>query len=194
MTSNKPYLIRAMYEWMCDNAVTPYVYIDTRCSDIGLPDNLRVENPLVLNISPAACVNLVLDNAAITFQARFSGRVFDVFLPIDSIMAILAKETGEGLQFPAVAAEAGVSSDSLASDPQTFDSQASNPQVSDSLDAVDGALGAEYNQKNSHQDGRQMKPAAKARSSKRGEPKRNESKPNESKRNEPRRSSLKIIK
>lgn len=99
MTNNKPYLIRAMHDWICDNAATPYLYVDTEAENLNLPEHLLAENPLILNASPNACRNLALENDAISFQARFSGQVFDVYLPIDAIIAIVARENGQGMQF-----------------------------------------------------------------------------------------------
>lgn len=99
MTDNKPYLLRAMYEWICDNELTPYIYVDTRLSGILLPDNLLSESPQVLNISPSACQQLSLTNESVTFQARFAGQVFDVFLPIIAVIAIVARENGQGMTF-----------------------------------------------------------------------------------------------
>lgn len=99
MNSNKPYLIKALYEWISDNDCTPYIYIDTRFEQLLLPTNLLAETPLVLNISPTACQQLHIDNEAIAFQARFSGKVFDVYLPMDSVMAIIARENGQGMTF-----------------------------------------------------------------------------------------------
>lgn len=99
MTDNKPYLLRAMYEWICDNELTPYLYVDTRISGVFLPNHLLEETPQVLNISPASCQQLLLSNDAVTFQARFSGQVFDVFLPINAIVAIVVRENGQGMTF-----------------------------------------------------------------------------------------------
>lgn len=99
MTDSKPYLIRALYEWICDNEQTPYVYIDTRLQGLLLPDNLYDENPLILNIAPSACQYLQLGNENITFEARFGGRVFAVVLPVPAILAIVAKENGQGMSF-----------------------------------------------------------------------------------------------
>ncbi|MBS9777448.1 MAG: hypothetical protein KGV50_01675 [Gammaproteobacteria bacterium] len=99
MTDSKPYLIRAIHQWISDNSLTPYLYIDTTQKGISLPQNLYAESPLILNVSLSACQNLVLENNQITFQARFSGRVFDVYLPMSCIMAIIARENGQGLTF-----------------------------------------------------------------------------------------------
>jgi len=99
MTDNKPYLIRAIYEWIGDNDCTPYLYIDSEADGAKLPNMLIGDNPLVLNISPSACKDLLISNEAIAFQTRFSGMVFDVYLPMDAIIAIVAKENGQGMSF-----------------------------------------------------------------------------------------------
>ncbi|PIE46401.1 MAG: ClpXP protease specificity-enhancing factor [Gammaproteobacteria bacterium] len=99
MTSNKPYLLRALHEWIVDNGCTPYLYINTQAKHLRLPAHLADENPLVLNSSPKACKDLQLTNDAISFQARFSGQVFTVHLPMDAIIAIVARETGQGMTF-----------------------------------------------------------------------------------------------
>lgn len=102
MTDSKPYLIRAIYEWICDNEQTPYIYIETRVKGLLLPENLYADNPLILNISPSACQNLNLANESITFQARFSGRVFDIYLPVDAVIGVVARENGQGMTFEVV--------------------------------------------------------------------------------------------
>lgn len=99
MTDNKPYLLRAMYEWICDNELTPYIYVETSISGILLPDSLLAESPQVLNISSTACQQLSLANDAVSFQTRFAGKVFDVLLPVNSILAIVARENGQGMTF-----------------------------------------------------------------------------------------------
>lgn len=109
MTDSKPYLIRAIYEWICDNEQTPYLYIDTRFNNLLLPEHLYAENPLVLNISPSACQDLQLGNDEITFQARFAGQAFDIYLPIGAIMAIVARENGQGMTFEVVLDESNSS-------------------------------------------------------------------------------------
>ncbi len=99
MTDSKPYLIRAIYEWICDNTQTPYIYVDTRVKGLLLPKHLYGDNPLILNISPSACQDLQLGNEEITLQARFAGRAFDIYLPIGAIMAVVARENGQGMTF-----------------------------------------------------------------------------------------------
>ena len=99
MSDSKSYLIRAINEWINDNSLTPYLYVKTNCQGLVIPEHLLENNPLILNISPCACQELHLGNAEITFQARFNGRVFDIYLPIKSIIAIIASENGQGMTF-----------------------------------------------------------------------------------------------
>lgn len=99
MSSSKPYLIRALYEWITDNGLTPYLYIDTGIGNPALPSHLYDEVPLVLNVSPAACHDLQMDNEIIHFQARFSGKVHHLSLPVEAVMAIVARENGQGMTF-----------------------------------------------------------------------------------------------
>lgn len=99
MTSNKPYLIRAIHKWISDNDCTPYLYIDTLVKGLVLPEHLFGDNPLILNASVNACKDLNLADEAISFQARFGGQVFDIYLPIESVIAIIARENGQGMTF-----------------------------------------------------------------------------------------------
>lgn len=99
MTSNKPYLMRAIYEWICDNQATPYLYVDTTEPEVCVPEHLYGDNPLILNISPAASQHLLLGNERISFEARFSGRVHELQIPLSACLAIVARENGMGMRF-----------------------------------------------------------------------------------------------
>lgn len=99
MTSNKPYILRAFYEWICDNQCTPYLYIETSVDGVLVPDMLKEESPLVLNISPSACIGLSIQNNSISFLTRFSGKDFEIYLPMYSVIGIVAKETNQGTMF-----------------------------------------------------------------------------------------------
>ncbi|PID61423.1 MAG: ClpXP protease specificity-enhancing factor [Gammaproteobacteria bacterium] len=99
MTDNKPYLLRALHEWISDNGCTPYLYVNTQVAGVSVPAHLMDESPLVLSASYNACRGLALENTAVSFQARFGGNVHDVYLPIDSIIAIVARENGQGMTF-----------------------------------------------------------------------------------------------
>jgi len=99
MTSNRPYLIRALFDWVIDNGLTPHLLIDTSDQSVVVPQQFVENQKIVLNISTTATTNLVLGNESISFNARFSGQPMNVFLPIESIMAIYAKENGQGMMF-----------------------------------------------------------------------------------------------
>ncbi|MDX1460351.1 MAG: ClpXP protease specificity-enhancing factor [Xanthomonadales bacterium] len=109
MTSNKPYLLRALYEWILDNDLTPHVIVDVTDESVEAPSEAVKDGKLVLNISPNATRDLVLGNDSVTFETRFSGRPYPIFLPIDSVMAIYARENGQGMMF---ARDAGSEDDS----------------------------------------------------------------------------------
>lgn len=98
MTSQKPYMIRAIYEWCNDNDFTPYLmtFVDANTS---VPKEFVQNNQIVLNIAFSATKNLLIDNNWVTFQASFSSQVMDVAVPITNVLAIFAKENGQGMQF-----------------------------------------------------------------------------------------------
>jgi stringent starvation protein B len=97
--SKRPYLIRAMHEWMADNAHTPHIVVDTSVDDVSVPVEHVKEGKIILNISDTAAHNLKLTNDAVSFRARFSGVPFEVWAPMQSILGIYARETGQGMIF-----------------------------------------------------------------------------------------------
>jgi len=97
--SKRPYLIRAMHEWMGDSGFTPYVVVDAAVEGVTVPGEHVKDGKIVLNISHTAAHNLKLGNTAISFRARFSGVAFDVWVPIAAVLGIYAKETGQGMIF-----------------------------------------------------------------------------------------------
>jgi len=99
MTSSRPYLIRALYEWIVDNGFTPYMLVDTAQDVVEVPRAFVENGRIILNISPEATHSLVLGNDAVTFNARFSGTAMDVHVPVDSVLAIYARENGQGMMF-----------------------------------------------------------------------------------------------
>jgi stringent starvation protein B len=101
MTSSKPYLVRALYEWILDNDTTPYILVDTSNDQVLIPEGIASDGKVVLNLSPAAIQNLEMTNEHISFSARFNGVAEDLYCPIASLMAIYARENGEGMMFPA---------------------------------------------------------------------------------------------
>lgn len=99
MTPSRPYLIRAIYEWIVDNDLTPHVVINTTILGVNVPKEHIENDRIVLNISPMAIDLLDISNHTIRFDARFSGRVVHISAPISAITAIYSKENGRGMMF-----------------------------------------------------------------------------------------------
>lgn len=99
MTSNRPYLIRALYEWILDNEFTPYVLIDAEIPGVEIPKQYVEDGKIVLNISPHAVQELRITNQVIEFSASFSGQPMFIYAPIKAVLAIYAHENGRGMIF-----------------------------------------------------------------------------------------------
>lgn len=99
MTPNRPYLLRGLYDWICDNHQTPYLLIDATGDDLSIPFEFVEDGKIVLNISPSAVRDLDLSNDYINFKARFSGQSMNVYFPVNAVLAIYAKENGRGMIF-----------------------------------------------------------------------------------------------
>ena len=97
--SKRPYLIRAMHEWMADNGHTPHIVVDASVDGVSVPPEHIKDGKIILNISDSAAHNLKLVNDAVSFRARFGGVPYDVWVPTGSIMGIYARETGQGMIF-----------------------------------------------------------------------------------------------
>ncbi len=99
MNSSKPYIIRALHEWISDNDCTPLVLVSSKYEDVQIPSGIDEEGKVVLNISYGATKNLEIIDEGILFDARFSGRSQNLFVPVGSILAIYARENGQGMMF-----------------------------------------------------------------------------------------------
>ncbi len=99
MTSSRPYLIRALYQWIVDNGLTPYVLINAAHPGVQAPQQYVQNGRLVLNVSPSAVHGLLISNDLIEFSARFGGVPMSVVIPTDAVSAIYAKENGQGMLF-----------------------------------------------------------------------------------------------
>lgn len=99
MTSSRPYLIRALNEWILDNGATPYVVVDASVAGVQVPHDYVANDQIVLNISPSAVKGLVIRNDALEFNARFGGVPMQIVVPSHAILAIYAKENGQGMVF-----------------------------------------------------------------------------------------------
>jgi len=100
MTSNKPYILRALFEWILDNDLTPYLLVNELIENVMVPEGISNDNKIVFNLSPSAIRELELLNEAVLFSARFHGRPENVYLPMNAILGIYANENGEGMMFP----------------------------------------------------------------------------------------------
>ncbi len=99
ITSRRPYLLRAMHEWMTDNDQTPHLVVQAEAESVRVPRQYVREGKIVLNISYGATAGLLMKNDAISFSARFGGTPFDVYVPLAAVLGIYARETGEGMVF-----------------------------------------------------------------------------------------------
>jgi stringent starvation protein B len=99
LTPSKPYVVRAIYDWIVDNNCTPHVLVDADVEGVVVPVDYVDEGQIVLNISPTAVVSLHLGNDVIAFSGRFGGVTMEVFLPLPSVLGIYARENGQGMIF-----------------------------------------------------------------------------------------------
>lgn len=99
MTPNRPYLLRAFYDWIVDNNCTPYLVVDATLQGVRVPPQYVKDGQIVLNISPGAVGNLSLANDEVTFNARFGGSPFALRIPQYAVLAIYARENGAGTMF-----------------------------------------------------------------------------------------------
>lgn len=99
MSSSRPYLVRALYEWILDNQCTPYLLVNAEYPDAAVPAAFVEDGQIVLNLSPSAVRELHMDNELISFDGRFGGVAQQVWIPIGAIMAIYARENGQGMVF-----------------------------------------------------------------------------------------------
>jgi stringent starvation protein B len=100
MSSNRPYLLRALYEWINDNHLTPYILVDARQPGVQVPPSTVKDGKVVLNIAMRAVEALDLGNESLSFKARFSGVSQFLVVPVPAVIAIYAQETGQGMMLP----------------------------------------------------------------------------------------------
>jgi len=99
MTSSRPYLLRAIYQWIVDNGCTPHLLVNACAPGVEVPADYVENDKIVLNVGPAAAHGLELGDEAISFEARFGGRPMSVLAPISAVLAIYARENGQGMLF-----------------------------------------------------------------------------------------------
>ncbi|WOP16151.1 ClpXP protease specificity-enhancing factor [Ottowia sp. SB7-C50] len=137
-SSTRPYLIRALYEWCTDNALTPYIAVlvdDT----VQVPREYVQNGEIVLNISFDATSGLKLGNEFVEFKARFGGVPRDIMVPMDRVLAIYARENGQGMAFPMPVPAASDEQDDAAASPdesQTAEAPAGEPAARGGMQLV----------------------------------------------------------
>ncbi len=99
MTSSRPYLLRALYEWIVDNSLSPYILVDASFDGVDVPERFIQDGKIILNITPSAVQDMEMGNEVLSFAARFSGVSASIFVPVNAIMAIYASENGQGMVF-----------------------------------------------------------------------------------------------
>ena len=99
MTSSRPYLVRAIYQWSADNGMTPHLLVDVSVDGVQVPAEHVQNGKIILNIAPMAITSLVLGDTEITFSARFSGKSQGLYIPVEAVLAVYAKENGQGMMF-----------------------------------------------------------------------------------------------
>lgn len=99
LTPTRPYLARAIYEWICDNNLTPHLLVDATQPNTMVPEQFIQDGQIVLNIAPHAVHQFNMSNDTITFSARFGGVPRDIYVPLNAVIGIYARENGQGLFF-----------------------------------------------------------------------------------------------
>jgi stringent starvation protein B len=99
MTSSRPYIIRALYEWILENSCTPYILVNAYGQGVQVPQEHVKDGQIILNISPAAVQGLLIRDFALEFNGRFAGIPTPVYVPISAVMGIYARENGQGMVF-----------------------------------------------------------------------------------------------
>lgn len=100
MLPKRSYLLSAAYSWVADNDMTPYLLVDAEQKDVVIPTEFVKDGQIVLNISMTAVRHLIMDKDAVSFEARFSGKPMQVYVPMSAALALYAKENGDGFVFP----------------------------------------------------------------------------------------------
>ena len=99
MTPSRPYIMRALYEWIVDTDCTPYLLVDAEVPGVDVPRQYVKDGQIVLNISPSAVIDLHIGNEAVNFNGRFGGVATDIRVPVIAVVGIYARENGQGMVF-----------------------------------------------------------------------------------------------
>ncbi|AKH68880.1 stringent starvation protein B [Spongiibacter sp. IMCC21906] len=101
MTSSRPYMVRAIYEWVADNNCTPYILVNAEMEGVQVPQQYIQDGQIILNISSSAVVGLDIGNDELSFNGRFGGVPQSVHVPLAAVLGIYARENGQGMLFDA---------------------------------------------------------------------------------------------
>ncbi|MFA7553786.1 MAG: ClpXP protease specificity-enhancing factor [Spongiibacteraceae bacterium] len=99
MTPSRPYIVRALYEWILENDCTPYILVNAMANYVEVPQQFVKNGQIVLNVSPTAVRDLVLTNEMVQFNGRFSGVPMNILVPMTAVLGIYARENGQGMMF-----------------------------------------------------------------------------------------------
>jgi len=148
-SSNKPYLIRALYEWILDNQGTPHLIVNADYPGVQVPREHVNNGEIVLNVSPHAVQGLVLENEEVHFNARFSGVARVIRVPVAAILAIIARENAQGMAFPVEEYQEGESADCDDSNIQnvTLESSTSESATQEDTNHLRETTGEQGNEK-----------------------------------------------
>ncbi|WP_119396532.1 ClpXP protease specificity-enhancing factor [Salinibius halmophilus] len=105
MKAAKPYMLRAIHEWLTDSDCTPYLLVNADLPYVDVPREHVKDGRIVLNVSLGACAHFLIDDQAVSFSARFAGQPRDIYVPIGAVEALYARENGEGMSFEVEALE-----------------------------------------------------------------------------------------
>ena len=119
MRPQRPYLLRAFYDWIVDSDCTPHILVDAQRPGLRVPSHAIVEGKVTLNVSPRAVRELLIDEAGLSFQGRFGGSPFAVYVPLNAVVAIYARETGAGTVLEPEPAEGEENPLSVAESPES---------------------------------------------------------------------------
>lgn len=106
MKSSRPYLIRALYQWIVDNQCTPHLLVNSEFAGVQVPEGFASDGQIVLNVSPRAVRHMQMDNDAVSFEGRFGGVPHSLHVPCAAVLAVYARENGQGMVFDLEAPEA----------------------------------------------------------------------------------------
>lgn len=119
MKSSRPYLVRALIDWILDNDLTPYVVIRCDVDGVDVPEHYVNDDKIVLNVSPTATRNFSVEQEEINFDSRFDGAARHIHAPIGAVVAVYARENGAGMSFEPEDPDPDSPPDSAPPDPST---------------------------------------------------------------------------